>query len=202
MPGSQHRYPAQRTPASRRGPAMASARAQVLTPSLCFLSSLSGLCHFARREDSGRLEAEPQPRPAHLWRCVPKLLPAPPGTPSLLPLPPSPAAGATTQGGPGHFLDRSLVRASPSRLQADPWLLLPTRAVVQSRGSEGPPLPSPAPAAVRAGAPLAAGRGLPSALLTLPPGNGNLDPRASKPARDGVCWRRLPGPGSHRLCPF
>lgn len=72
MPGGQHRYPAQRTPASRRGPAMASARAQVLTPSLCFLSSPSGLCHFARREDSGRLEAEPQPRPAHLWRLWPK----------------------------------------------------------------------------------------------------------------------------------
>lgn len=199
MPGGQHRYPAQRTPASRRGPAMASARAQVLTPSLCFLNSPSGLCHFARREDSGRLEAEPQPRPAHLWRLCPKAPAGPSWDPEFATSAPLPRGWGHHA---GHFLDRSLVRASPSRLQADPWLLLPTRAVVQSRGSEGPPLPSPAPAAVRAGAPLAAGRGLPSALLTLPPGNGNLDPRASKPARDGVCWRRLPGPGSHWFCPF
>lgn len=75
--------------------------------------------------------------------CIQKLLLVHPGTQRLLPLPGSPTAGATTQGGPGHFLDRSLVCASPSCLQADPWLLLPTRASfsVQYRGSKGSPLP-------------------------------------------------------------
>lgn len=106
MPGEQHWSPAQvpDTTHTRKhhSPAMTSALVLVLTPGLRFLNFLSGLrVTLLTRKTVGNLNQSHSPAWHTSGGCVQELLLVPPGTQSLLPLPPSPTAGPTTQGSPG-----------------------------------------------------------------------------------------------------